>query len=319
MGGHPAREALATAVLRHNTPPMPDVPRWLNHHQLQCFRVIAREGSLARASAVLRVSAQTLSEHVQQLEGALGVTLFTRGARGMSLTDEGREVLGYAEGIHTLAQELLQSLDGRVVSTTPLRVGVDESLPKLEVWSLLRPAVKTARLAVREGGRDDLVALLRARALDLVLSESPAPLGDPALRGVLLREDALGWFAAASTADVLREGFPQSLHGAPVVLAVPGSALRDAAERWFAGAGVSPEVVAEFSDTALAKAACADGVGVMVLPRALAGAAARYGLREVGPCEGVTQRVYALTTAHREGHPAVRAVRCGAEAAEGNP
>jgi hypothetical protein len=27
--------------------------------------------------------------------------------------------------------------------------------------------------------------------------------------------------------------------------------------------------------------------------------------------------VYAITTAHREGHPAVRAVRCGAEAAEG--
>ena len=107
---------------------MPDVPRWLNHHQLQCFRVIAREGSLARASAVLRVSAQTLSEHVQQLEGALGATLFTRGARGMALTDEGREVLGYAEGIHTLAQELLQSLDGRAVSSAPLRVGVDAAV-----------------------------------------------------------------------------------------------------------------------------------------------------------------------------------------------
>ncbi|MFO0629450.1 MAG: LysR family transcriptional regulator [Polyangiales bacterium] len=297
---------------------MPDVPRWLNHHQLQCFRVIAREGSLARAAAVMRVSAQTLSEHVKQLEGALGVTLFTRGARGMSLTDEGREVLGYAEGIHTLAQELLQSLDGHVTSSAPLRVGVDESLPKLEVWSLLRPAAKVARLVVREGGHDDLVALLRARALDLVLSESPAPLDDPALRGALLREDALAWFASTGTADALRVGYPASLRGAPVVLAAPGTALRIAAERWFANAGVAPEVVAEFSDTALAKAACADGLGMTVLPRGLEGATARYGLREVGPCEGVTQRVYALTTAHREGHPAVRAVRCGVEAAEGN-
>ena len=108
---------------------MPDVPRWLNHHQLQCFRVIAREGSLARASAALRVSAQTLSEHVQQLEGALGVTLFTRGARGMSLTDEGREVLGYAEGIHTLATELLQSLDGRAVSRRRCGSGSTRACP----------------------------------------------------------------------------------------------------------------------------------------------------------------------------------------------
>lgn len=190
-------------------------------------------------------------------------------------------------------------------------------MPKLEVWSLLRPAAKTARLVVREGGHDDLVSLLRARALDLVLSESPAPLGDAALRGVLLREEPLGWFASVDTAETLRAAFPGSLHTAPVLLAAPGSALRDAAERWFAGAGVNPEVAAEFSDTALAKAACADGVGVMVLPRGLAGAASRHGLREVGPCEGVTQRVYAITTAHREAHPAVRAVRCGAEAAEG--
>jgi LysR family transcriptional regulator, transcriptional activator of nhaA len=296
---------------------MPDVPRWLNLHQLQCFRVIAREGSLARASAVLRVSAQTLSEHVQQLEGALGVTLFTRGARGMSLTDTGREVLGYAEGIHMLGQELLQSLDGHTGSSAPLRVGVDESLPKLEVWSLLAPAARFARLMVHEGSHEDLTALLCARSLDLVIAESPAPLGDPTLRGVLLREEPLGWFASADAAEALREAYPASLHAAPVLLAAPGSSLREAAERWFAGAGARPRVVAEFCDTALAKAACADGIGVMVLPRGLAGAAARYGLREVGPCEGVTQRVYAITTAHREGHPAVRAVRCGAEAAEG--
>ena len=65
-------------------------PRWLNYHQLQCFRVVAQEGSLARAGSVLRISAQTLSEHIQQLEGSLGLVLFARGARGMTLTDAGR-------------------------------------------------------------------------------------------------------------------------------------------------------------------------------------------------------------------------------------
>lgn len=290
----------------------------MNHHQLLCFRVIAREGSLSRASAVLRVSPQTLSEHVQQLESSLGATLFVRGARGMSLTDAGREALGFAEKIHAMGQELLDALDGRSSSqAASLRVGVDESLPKSLAWSLLAPAAPHAMLSVREGGHDDLVTLLRARSLDVVLSESPAPSDDASLRCAMLREHQLGWFAAAESVAALRRDLPASLLRAPIVLAAPGSALRDAAERWFARHDTRPSVVAEFSDTALAKPACAEGLGVMVLPRAMSGHAASIGLGLVADCEGVTQSVFLLTTTAREAHPGVVAIRRRSEAAEG--
>ena len=287
---------------------MSDAPRWVNHHQLQCFRVVAREGSLARAAAVLRVSPQTLSEHVQQLESVLGVTLFRRGARGMSLTDAGREALRCAEGIHALAQEMLGALGGLHDATTPrLRVGVDESLPKVAVWALLRDGARRgARFAVREGAHEDLVALLRARSLDLVLSESAAlSSDDERLRCRLLREDPLTWFAEASLAQRLAAGFPESLDAAPVLLAAPGSALRDAAEQWFARRGLRAQVAAEFSDTALAKAACAEGCGLMVLPDAVAEGVRPHGLRAVGPCEGAVQRTFAITPAGLDAHPIV--------------
>jgi len=296
-------------------------PRWLNYHQLQCFRVVAQEGSLARAGSVLRISAQTLSEHIQQLESALGLMLFARGARRMTLTDAGREVLAYAEEMHALGQELLGTVDGlgaRVEAR--LRVGLDESLSKVEAWSLLAPGVATGTsLVVREGAHDDLLPLLRARSLDLVLSERPVlPHDDPALRCVRLRDEAVAWFAAEPLAATLRTGFPQSLDGAPILLAAPDTALRRAAEAWMVNTGLSPRVVGEFSDTSLAKAACADGVGAMLLPVSVTHTVAtRYGLQRVGPCAGGAQQVFAITPERRAMHPAIAAMLASAEADHG--
>lgn len=292
---------------------------WLNYHHLHCFRAVAQEGSLSRASASLRISAQTLSEHIQQLEGTLGVTLFTRGARGMSLTDAGREILTYAEEIHAAGCALLRAVEGGVERAGGrMSVGVDESIAKITAWSALAPSVAAgATLAVREGAHEDLVALLRARTLDLVLSERPAlPVDEPALRCALICDDDVSWFAAEPLASRLREGFPASLDGAPVLLTANGGALRVAAESWIVSTGVAPRVLGEFSDSSLAKAACADGVGAMLLPRsAKAVAAARYGLREVGVCEAVRQRIFAITTERGAALAGVRAVL--AEAREG--
>ena len=45
---------------------------WLNYHHLLYFWVVAREGGLAPAGKVLRLSHPTLSSQVKKLEEALG-------------------------------------------------------------------------------------------------------------------------------------------------------------------------------------------------------------------------------------------------------
>jgi LysR family transcriptional activator of nhaA len=180
-------------------------------------------------------------------------------------------------------------------------------------WDLLAPAAAAgAALFVREGAHDHLVSLLDARALDLVLTESPvAPTAE--LRCTRLREEPVAWFAADPLAEALTGNFPRAMDGAPVLLPAPGTELRRAADDWLASTGLQPRVLGEFADTSLAKVACADGLGAMLLPRsASARVAGRYGLREVGVCAGLTQRAYAVTTARRASLPAVEAVLRGA-------
>src|SRR6266404_7626863 len=60
---------------------------FLNYHHLRYFWVVAKEGGLR--------------------EGTLDEKLFQRGGRALALTETGHRVLGYAEEIFSLGQELL--------------------------------------------------------------------------------------------------------------------------------------------------------------------------------------------------------------------
>jgi len=60
---------------------------------LRAFEASARLGSFVAAAAELRVSAAAVSQQVRRLEEYLDTTLFQRLARGLVLTDQGRDYL----------------------------------------------------------------------------------------------------------------------------------------------------------------------------------------------------------------------------------
>ncbi len=73
-------------------------------HMKYAFEV-ARAGSLGRAAESLLIAQPNLSRSIKDLEAELGITIFNRTAKGMVLTPEGEEFIGYAEGIlHQIEQ-----------------------------------------------------------------------------------------------------------------------------------------------------------------------------------------------------------------------
>ncbi len=66
---------------------------------------VARAGSLNKAAERLYVALPNVSRSIKELEADLGITIFDRSARGMTLTPEGEEFIGYAKGIlHQIEQ-----------------------------------------------------------------------------------------------------------------------------------------------------------------------------------------------------------------------
>ena len=79
---------------------------WLNYHHLLYFWVVAREGGLAPAGKILRLSHPTLSGQIKKLEDALGVELFEKRGRRLQLTETGRVAYRYASEIFGLGVEM---------------------------------------------------------------------------------------------------------------------------------------------------------------------------------------------------------------------
>src|ERR1700736_3773844 len=86
---------------------------WLNYHHLLYFWVVAKEGSIVRASQELRLAHPTISGQIHRLEEVLGEELFSRKGRNLVLTDAGRVAFRYADEIFALGREFLDTVKGR--------------------------------------------------------------------------------------------------------------------------------------------------------------------------------------------------------------
>lgn len=60
---------------------------------------VAKAGSLKKASENLYVALPNISRSIKELEADLGITIFGRSAKGVTLTPEGEEFISYAKGI----------------------------------------------------------------------------------------------------------------------------------------------------------------------------------------------------------------------------
>ena len=90
--------------------------------QLVYFIEVAAEGSISAAADLLYVSQPTMSAAMKDLEARIGRTLFLRSARGVTLTTEGAEFLGYARQVTEQVALLEQRYLGRAPSRRLLGV-----------------------------------------------------------------------------------------------------------------------------------------------------------------------------------------------------
>ena len=284
---------------------------WLNYHHLLYFWVAAREGSITRASEKLMLTQPTVSAQIRALEKALDVKLFERRGRENVLTETGGMVFAYADEIFSMGQELLGVLQGLPAGQPQrLRVGLNAALPKLVMWTLLRPVIRAdppVQLVCREDKADRLLTDLAGHAYDVVLSDSPSGTA-VSVRATShhLGECAIGFFGASDFAATYKPGFPESLDGAPFVLPTANTALRRSLDRWFDAMKILPQVVAECEDSGLLKVFGLRGEGIFPAPIVVERDIIRqYQVEKIGEAHELQEQFYAITVERKIKNPAV--------------
>ncbi|CAB3863368.1 LysR family transcriptional regulator [Achromobacter piechaudii] len=80
---------------------------------LRYFLEVARSGSIAGAAASQHVAASAVSRQIAKLEDGLGIALFERQARGMELSEAGRQLAAYANAAALEAERVTAELRQR--------------------------------------------------------------------------------------------------------------------------------------------------------------------------------------------------------------
>ncbi len=244
----------------------------LNLYKLEIFAQVVEEGSFSAAAERLLMTQPGVSQHIQDLERALGVTLFQRSPRGVTLTEAGRTLYGYAQRIAALVAEaeaavtdVAQLAEGHVdVGATP-GVGVYVLAELVQSFRQRYPNLTVHTLT---DITPRIIDALLAKQLEMGLIEGELSGEQLALLGVLELEPVqhcviVGprhpfWTRETVTLDDLAD---QTL-----VVRQRGSRTRIWLEQSLAAHGITPRIGAEFDNVESIKRAVMAGTGLSVLP-----------------------------------------------------
>lgn len=241
---------------------------WLNYHHLYYFYVIAREGSIAKASKHLRLSPSSLSIQLRQLEEIFEQRLFDRSKQNLILTGTGRLVFEYAAEIFRLGAEMMEAVKGRK-EAGPLRLnlGILDSIPKAIAHEFVVAAytIDECFVSVVEAGSEELLNSLRGHALHLTLTNSHAPMTSKAdLFSRCVADLPVAVFGAPQFA-FLRDNFPQSLNAQPFILPTLDSKLRNDIEHYFERSNLTPRIIGESQESELDKRLASSGHALIAM------------------------------------------------------
>ena len=240
--------------------------RSLRH--LEVFCAVARARSFTRGAEDLHVSQPVVSRTVRELERSLGVELFTRTTRSVSLTPPGEELV-------VLAGDLLDRFErtmdrfaaycrgdyGRIVIAT---------LPSIAAGYL--PPILVAFLAENPGTRVEILDVTAAEASRAVESGAAdlaiaSPTTTPSLDSdVIVRDRFVAVLPESHPLASRRVVTWAALADEPFIAMSVGSSVRVLTDVAMAEAGVTPTTVVEARNIATAGGIIAAGLGVSAFP-----------------------------------------------------
>ena len=283
----------------------------LNFKHLYYFWVVAKHGSIARASEILHLTPPTLSSQISTLEDHIGAPLLRKQGRQLMVTEMGAAAYEYAEEIFSLGMELENFLKSNQQSRQAvLKVGIADVMPKLVIYRLLEPAFSMSenlRIVCKESTFDALTKDLVAHKLDLILADRRVdPDANLKAYNHALGSSGVTFFGNDAHWKTTRAGFPGSLHQSSMLLPASNTALRRSIDQWFEAENITPHIVGEFDDSALLKVFGQAGVGVFCAPSIIEKEILKqYRVKVLGRTKSIEERFYAITAERRIKHPVI--------------
>jgi LysR family hydrogen peroxide-inducible transcriptional activator len=242
----------------------------MNLRDLQYLVALAETGHFGEAAERCHVSQPTLSAQIKKLEEYLGVQLFERQPRKVTLTDVGRRVLERARRVTQEAEDIRElARASRDPLTGKLKVGL---IPTIAPYLLPRVAARLRRqlpelqLMLYEYQTGPLLERLRAGELDLAILALPADTTGLETRS-LFAESFLVAMPRNHRLTARKRLKPSDLAGETLLLLEDGHCLRDQALEVCGNVPVAEDQDFRATSLETLRQMVAAGLGVTLIPR----------------------------------------------------
>lgn len=267
---------------------------------LQTFAAVARTGGITRAAEQLNTVQSNVTQRIKALEAEIGAALFERHSRGMTLTGAGRRLLPYAQRMAALSREAMLAARDDGEPKGPLAIGSMETTAAVRLPTLLAdfhrrfPAV---RLSLRTATTADLVAAVLEGSLDGAFVAGPVAHAD--LNATLAFREELVLVTARHLTSLaeLRAATPES--GPTALVFRTGCTYRQRLEQVLTEFGWPSATRFELGTLDGMIGCVAAGMGVTLLPRAVAGKNDTVRVHSLGSAQS---RVETLFVTRRAAH-----------------
>ncbi len=164
---------------------------------IETFFWAAALGSLRAASEKLGTTQPAVSHRIASLEEALGVRLFERDARGVTLTAKGQELLSHAERMIQLRGDMVRAAQDQNVMSGTVRIGVAETIVQTWLSRLIEKvhaAYPALALEIEVDSSMVLRSHLMSRQIDLAFLMGPVL--EERVENIHLCTNPLAWVAS---------------------------------------------------------------------------------------------------------------------------
>ncbi|HEY1726308.1 MAG TPA: LysR family transcriptional regulator [Steroidobacteraceae bacterium] len=282
--------------------------------QLRVFASVARHLSFARAAEELGLTAPAVSMQIKELELEVGLPLFDRSSRKVSLTMVGEYVLAHTRRVLAAmrdAEDMVARFRG--LQTGVLDVGMVSTakyfVPRmLALFRDEHPGIEV-RLQVCNN-REQVVTLMQQGSVELAIMGRPPKDWPTRAEPFAMHPHVLvtGLDHPFTRAEKVAAS---ALTGEGFIVREPGSGTRAALDEFMAAHQVRPRVVMQMSSNESIKQAVMAGMGVALLSLHTIGLELDHRLIATPECEGlpVMRRWHVVNTQAKTLSPAAEAFR----------
>lgn len=242
----------------------------MEFRQLNTFITVADLNSFTRAADILGYTQPTVTSQIQLLESELGVRLFERIRKNISLTHEGEKFLVYARQIVELCEEAKNAVKEHPIPKGVVTIGALESLCTTRVHSLLEefhykfPDIEIILKTIKS---TEYEQLLLDNQIDVAFCLENMITSSDFIVELAIPEPLALLVSPSHPLSKLHKVYPENIAEYLLILAEEDCSYRKTIVGMLNDCGLAPKSIMEIGSVQAMKQLAVSGLGIIFLPK----------------------------------------------------